>query len=666
MRCVGLFDRSPPPPSRTMTAIYNENRVSPVIPSAIHPLEPLTEQEILDAIAILKAELNLSDRVRFMTVTLQEPPKAVILSYKPNSIVDREAFVVLLDNDTGNCHEAIVSLTQQSVKNWQHIPNVQPPIALDEFFDCEAAVKANPDFQEAARKRGITDMNLVMVDPWSAGCYDDDPESDKGRRLSRALCWVRDSPTDNGYAHPIEGVLAIVDLNSMEVVRIEDHGVVPLPPEAGNYAREFVQHRFRKDVKPIEITQPQGASFEVEGHQIRWQKWQMRIGYTPREGLVLYTVSYEDDGKMRPIIYRASLAEMTVPYGDPQIQAYRKNAFDVGEYGVGTLANSLTLGCDCLGEIRYFDAVMSTSRGNIFKIENAICMHEEDFGILWKHTDWRTDQVEVRRSRRLVLSFIATVGNYEYGFFWYFYQDGSIQYEVKLTGMMNTSAVPPGSCPQYGTLVAPQLYAQNHQHIFNVRMDMSIDGMNNSVYEVDTEAVPIGEANPYGNAFCAKSTLLSTEQEAQRLFDPYKARYWKIVNPDRQNRMGYPVAYKLVHGENGLPFAHPESSVMKRAGFATKHVWVTPYEADERFPAGEYPNQNPGGDGLPKWTAADRSVENTDIVLWYTFAHTHVPRAEDWPVMPTSYIGFMLKPVNFFNENPSNDVPPAPVKHHCH
>jgi primary-amine oxidase len=186
------------------------------------------------------------------------------------------------------------------------------------------------------------------------------------------------------------------------------------------------------------------------------------------------------------------------------------------------------------------------------------------------------------------------------------------------------------------------------------------------VYEVDTEAVPIGEANPYGNAFCAKSTLLSTEQEAQRLFDPYKARYWKIVNPDRQNRMGYPVAYKLVHGENGLPFAHPESSVMKRAGFATKHVWVTPYETDERFPAGEYPNQNPGGDGLPKWTAADRSIENTDIVLWYTFAHTHVPRAEDWPVMPTAYIGFMLKPVNFFNENPANDVPPAPVKHHCH
>lgn len=652
-----------------MTAIYNEVQFASTLPAAAHPLEPLTAEEILAAIAIVKAERSLSERVRFITVTLQEPLKSVVLSFQPGDLAEREAFMILLDNQNGHCYEAIVSLTHGTLRDWKHIPNAQPPIALDEFFDCEAAVKASPDFQAAAARRGITDMSLVMVDPWSAGCYGDEPATDRGRRLSRALCWVKEGPTDNGYAHPIEGVIAIVDLNSMEVVRIEDHGLVPVPPESGNYAREFVESRFRQDVKPIEITQPQGASFSVNGHEICWQKWRMRIGFTPREGLVLYTVGYEDKGELRPILYRASLVEMTVPYGDPQIQSYRKNAFDVGEYGVGMLANSLTLGCDCLGEIRYFDAVMSTSRGDVFEIKNAICMHEEDFGILWKHTDWRTDQVEVRRSRRLVLSFIATVGNYEYGFFWYFYQDGSIQYEVKLTGMMNTSAVPPEVHPKYGTLIAPQLYAQNHQHIFNVRLDMSVDGINNSVYEVDTEAVPLGDENPYGNAFYAKSTLLASEQAAQRLTDPYKARYWKIVNPVRQNKMGYPVGYKLVQGENGLPFSHPEASVSQRAGYTTKHLWVTPYQPDERFPAGDYPNQHPGGDGLPRWTAADRSVENTDLVVWYTFAHTHVPRAEDWPVMPVAYIGFMLKPVNFFDENPANDLPPAPARqaaHKCH
>lgn len=648
-----------------MTAISHPP-TSTASASTVHPLEPLTAAEILAALEILKANQPLSNRVRFISITLHEPPKALVLSYEPGMPFEREAFIIVLDNTTGNTYEAIVSLTRQSVTAWKHIPGVQPPIALDEFFDCEAAVKVNPEFQAAVRKRGIEDMDLVCVDPWSAGVYADDPESDKGRRLLRALCWVRSNPTDNLYAHPIDGLTIIFDLNSLEVVRVEDHKVIPIPQEMTNYTPEYVTD-LRKDVKPLEITQPEGASFEVrDGHEIRWQKWRMRIGFTPREGLVLYTVGYEDQGRVRPILYRASLVEMTVPYGDTNITQCRKNAFDVGEYGVGTLANSLKLGCDCLGEIRYFDAVMANTRGEVVEIKNAICMHEEDYGILWKHTDWRTDQVEVRRSRRLVLSFIATVGNYEYGFFWYFYQDGTIQYEVKLTGMMTTGAVMPGEPPAYGTELTPQLYAPNHQHVFCVRMDMSIDGVHNSVYEVDTEAVPMGDNNPYGNAFYAKSTLLSTEQEAKRLIDPFKARYWKIVNPAVHNRMGYPVGYKLVHGENGLPFAHPESSVMQRGGYMSKHLWVTPYDPEEQFPAGNYPNQHPGGDGLPKWTEANESIDNTDLVVWYTFNHNHIPRCEDWPVMPVSYIGFMLKPVNFFDLNPSNDVPPSPPKHKCH
>ncbi|MEO1636770.1 MAG: primary-amine oxidase, partial [Cyanobacteria bacterium J06631_9] len=411
-----------------------------------------------------------------------------------------------------------------------------------------------------------------------------------------------------------------------------------------------------------EIVQPEGPSFEVNDHNISWQKWNIRVGFTPREGLVLYDVSYTDQGEKRPIFYRASLAEMTVPYGDPLPHHYRKNAFDVGEYGIGSLANSLTLGCDCLGVIHYFDGFITDSRGDVAKIENAICLHEEDFGILWKHVDWRTEQTEVRRSRRLVISFIATVGNYEYGFYWYFYQDGTIQYEVKLTGVVSTAAVMPGEVPKFGTLVAPQLNAPIHQHIFNVRMDMCVDGNNNSVYEVDI--VPAEEEdNPYGNAFYAKSTLLPTEKAARRLIDPMKGRYWKVVNPSKTNAMGYPTSYKLMPGENTLPMARPDASVSKRAGYMSQHLWVTPYSVDENYPAGDYPNQHPGGGGLPFWTQSDRTVEDTDIVVWYTFAHSHSPRAEDWPVMPVATIGFMLKPLNFFNENPANDVPPSPKNH---
>ena len=632
--------------------------------AVLHPLEPLTLEEIQEAVSIVRAEQKLGPSVRFASVMLHEPAKAFVLSYQAGAPFPRQAEICIMDRATKKVYEAIVSLTEGKVLSWKHIPGVQPPILLDEFLETEEIVKKDPQFQAALLKRGVTDPDLVMVDPWSPGYYG--PADDAGNRIIQALSWVRSEPGDNGYAHPLEGLLAFVDLNEMKVIRIEDHEVVPLPPEGGNYTAEAVG-KMREDLKPIEITQPEGPSFTVNGHEIKWQKWSFRLGFTPREGLVFYTVGYEDQGRVRPILYRASLAEMVVPYGDPRSSRYRMNAFDVGEYGIGTMANALELGCDCLGHIHYFDAHMTDSIGNAITIPNAICMHEEDHGILWKHTDWRSGHVEVRRSRRLVVSFIATVANYEYAYYWYFYQDGTIQFEVKMTGIMNTGAVMPGETPKYGQLIAPGLNAPIHQHFFNFRLDMMVDGLQNSVYEVHTEADPAGPDNQYHNAFFSKSTLLNKESEAQMQVDPLNARQWKIVNPAVKNWIGEPVAYKLIPADNVRPFAYLEASYLKRAVFATKHLWVTRYDEAERYPAGEYPNQHAGGDGLPAWTQADRDIVDTDVVLWYTLGAHHVPRLEDWPVMPAAHFSFMLKPAGFFDRNPTLDVPPSEPKnsHHC-
>ena len=294
----------------------------------------------------------------------------------------------------------------------------------------------------------------------------------------------------------------------------------------------------------------------------------MRVDWTHREGLVLNTVSYTDGDDVRPVLYRASLAEMTVPYGDPSVTQARKNAFDVGEYGLGMLANSLVLGCDCLGEIHYLDGHFVEGTGEVITIPQAICIHEEDAGIAWKHTDFRSDEVEVRRMRRLVVSFIATVGNYEYGLYWYFYQDGRIELDIKLTGMLSTAAFDPaarnghvagdGSGPlalKYGADLGDGLYGPNHQHFFCIRMDTQIDGVDNSVVEVDTTAAP-PEENPFGNAFHGVPSVLSTEQEAQRLIDPLAGRYWKIVSSDRTNRVGGKTGYKLIPGGERAAVCH--------------------------------------------------------------------------------------------------------------
>ena len=626
---------------------------------ASHPLDPLTAEEIAEASAILKSQRDLGPRRRFETIVLREPDKDVAMAHKAGDPVRREAFLVVLDNDARATYEAVVSLDDRRVISWEHIPNVQPRVMFDEFVECEATVRADARFQAAIKKRGITDPSLVMVDPWSAGNYG--YEDEEGRRLVLCRNFVRSSPTDNGYARPIEGVTAVVDLNNMEVVRVDDYGVIPLPPEPGNYGAEFVD-QFRDDLKPLEITQPEGPSFQVDGWQVTWQKWHLRVGFTPREGLVIHTVGYEDQGRVRPILHRAALSDMVVPYGEPGKDHYRKNAFDAGEYGIGSLANSLTLGCDCLGEIYYFDAALNTGSGEAFTIPSAVCMHEEDYGILWKHTDWRIGQTEVRRSRRLVISSVATVGNYEYGFFWYFYQDGTIQMEIKLTGIINTAGIAEGETPKYGTIVAPQLNAHIHQHFFNFRMDMNVDGEKNSVFEVNTVAAPPGPDNPHGNAFYAEKTLLGTEHEAQRVIDPMSGRYWVVSNTSAKNALGQPVSYKLMPGENILPFAHPDASIIKRAGFMTKHLWVTPYHRDEISATGTYPNQHPGGAGLPEYTKHNRNVADTDVVLWYTLGYHHVPRPEDWPISPVAYCGFSLKPVGFFDTNPVLDVPPSD---HC-
>lgn len=648
-----------------MVQTYDSSRLEEMMPEIAHPLEPLTPEEIIAAVKIARTEKNLGPAVRFASVTLFEPSKSVVLNYKPGDPFAREAELLLIDDEKRSVYEAVVSLSEQKVTRWKEIPGVQPPILMDEFFECEQLVKADPAYQEALRKRGITDFDLVMVDPWSPGYYG--PGDDPSVRTIQALSWIRKFENDNGYAYPLEGLLVFVDMNARKIIRIEDHEQVPLPPEPGLYTADSV--KMREGLKPLEIVQPEGPSFTVSGHEVKWQKWSFRLGFTAREGLILYTIGYEDQGRVRPVMYRASLSEMVVPYGDPRASRYRMNAFDVGEYGIGTMANSLELGCDCLGHIKYFDAQLVNSRGELWTMKNAICMHEEDAGILWKHVDWRSGHAEVRRSRRLVVSFIATVANYEYAYYWSFYQDGTIQFEVKMTGMINTGAMQPGEKPKYGQLVAPQLNGPIHQHFFSLRMDMSVDGLENSVYEVHTEAEPRGPENPYSNAFFSKATLLKKESEAQQIVDPLSARHWRISNPSVLNKVGEPVAYKLMPGENVLPFAYPEASFLQRAVFATKHLWVTKYDPTERYAAGDYPNQHPGGDGLPKWTAADRDIENTDVVLWYTLGAHHLPRPEDWPVMPVANFGFMLKPVGFFDANPGLDIPPSPAKNghgdHC-
>ncbi len=631
----------------------------------MHPLDPLTTAEFTRTVELLRAADVVGDTFRFASITLLEPPKVEMLAWRTGDDVPRRSLSVFWDRRDNQTQEAAVDLAAGKVETLTHIPGVTPNFTVDEWHDCEDAMKSEPRVIAALAQRGITDLSLVVIDVWTYGRALMPPQW-ADRRLGWADLWLRAGPHGNPYAHPISGLKLIVDMNTMQLLELDVIGdPAPPAPVMGEYEPDLVPGQvLRADVAPLRITQPEGVSFQLDGNELRWQNWSLRVGFNYREGLVLHQVGYDDHGVHRDIAYRISLAEMIVPYRDSGFDHYRRTAYDIGEWGLGYMTTSLQLGCDCLGEIRYLDATLAHSSGEPYTINQAICIHEEDNAVLWKHVD-NNGRSEVRRMRRLVISAHATVANYEYLIYWRLYTDGNIECEIRATGIMVTTPLSPGQAtPATGTLVDHRTYAPFHQHFLVARLDLDVDGPTNSVLEVDSFAPQISPENPYGLALQTRSTVISSEAESGRDFDFGAQRTWKVSNPRRVNAMGAPVAYKLVPGAALPALMAPGTPQYLRAPVIGHTLWVTRHHDDEKWPCGDYPTQSEVDDGITRWISDDESLEDTDVVLWYVFGIHHITRPEDWPVMPADTVSFWLKPFGFFDRNPALDLPPAPD--HCH
>ena len=630
----------------------------------LHPLRTVSAEEFVAGRQVLAEAGLLGPNTRFAYFGLDEPSKEEVLACTVCAPPDRTLRAFLIDVRSGESRDVVVSLTQSQVvsqRTLDPLKDGQVPILDQDLEQVEEIVHADPGWRAAMERRGLADVSKIRACPLTAGSYG--IAGEQGRRMVRSLSFVQHDEKDFVWAHPIDGVVAYVDLIERRVIKLVDELDFAVPAESGNYDDPAVSGPPRTTLKPIEITQPEGPSFVLKENVLEWQNWSLRVGFDAREGLTLHQVSFDDGDRRRPVIYRASIPEMVVPYGDPGPARFWQNYFDIGEYLLGKLANSLELGCDCLGEITYLDATVTDDHGEPRVIRNAICIHEEDFGILWKHTDLFNGSAQSRRQRRLVVSFFTAVGNYDYGFYWYFYLDGTIECEVKLTGILFTSAYPGKGYP-HATEIAPGLGAPAHQHLFCARLDMMVDGLSNGVDEIDVQGMPMGPGNPYGNALVQQVTRLSTESEAARRAAPEKARTWRVVSTEATNRLGQPTGFTLYPEASPTLLADPGSSLHARAAFATNHLWVTRYDPAHRYAAGDFVNQHPGGDGIPSFIAGDRDIDGADIVLWHTFGPAHFPRPEEWPVMPVSRCGFSLKPTGFFDRNPTLDVPP-PRGAHC-
>ncbi len=629
-----------------------------------YPLDPLSADEFTAAAAILRREHGVGDGWRIASVELIEPSKAELAEFdNGGSTPPRRAVAICLNRAKNATYKSVVSLTDDKVESFDHVPGVQANFTVDEFTECDAVLRNHPDVIAALAKRGITNMDNVFMDTWTYGDAVA-PQEFRDRRIGWSDTWYKESEGANPYAHPVSGLHCVIDLNTMELLRIEDDGSSEKPAVMGEYAPRHIPERIRaastrEPLKPLNITQPEGPSFTLDGNLLTWQNWSLRVGFNHREGMTLHTVRYCDGDTERSVAHRMSFAEMVVPYRDPSVDHYRRTAFDIGEWGLGFMTTSLELGCDCLGEIRYLDAVLHNSKGEPYTIKNAVCIHEEDNAVLWKHVD-HDSGAQVRRMRRLTVSSHVTVANYEYLVYWRFYQDGNIECEVRATGIMVTTPLAPGQPHPNGTLVDERTYAPYHQHFLIARLDLDIDGSDNTVYMTESYAEPMGPDNPLGLSLVTRNQPLRTEEEGKQDTNFATQRAWKVVNTNVTNGLGTHPSYKLVPTGAFPAMFDPASPVFQRATVIGHTLWVTPNSPEERWPAGEFVNQSAADTGIAEWTKANRSIENTDVVLWYVFGIHHITRPEDWPIMPVDIVSFWLKPYGFFDRNPSLDVPPTP------
>ena len=610
----------------------------------VHPLTPLSADEIRAATRIFRDSGRLSPGARFSELKLAEPPKDAVLH---GAAVPRQARAAVYDYQANRTFEGVADLGARQVVSWREVPGAQPAITGEDSNRADQAMRADPRFRKALSERGIRDIDNVYTVSWSAG-YFGLPGTEEDR-IVRALLYYGGAG-ENFYAHPIEGISAHIDVTKKRVLDFTDIDR-DAPVSRENFELTVEANGSRPPLAPLVITQPAGPAFRIENGEVRWDRWRFRYALDPREGLVLYTVGIEDGGRVRSILYRASLSEMVVPYGDPTAAWFFRNSFDAGELGLGANASPLRPGVDCPQNCTVMDAVVAGENGAPETLRRAVAIYERDGGVAWKHGE------NARRARELVIGYLSQVGNYEYGFDWIFHQDGTLESRVTLTGIMAVKGVAPGAHDPYAHTVAKNIVAPHHQHFFTFRLDFDIDGTANRIVEVNSQAVPPGPQNPWGNAFAMRETTLENERDARRNLNLQTSRRWLVVNPAVKNALGQPTAYALVPGDNSVPFAQPDAWIRKRAGFLNYHFWATPYRAEERYAGGDYPNQSRGGDGLSKWTAANRTIDNQDLVVWYTTGITHNPRPEDWPVMPVQTVSFQLMPWGFFARNPVMDLP---------
>ncbi|XP_075505771.1 amine oxidase [copper-containing] gamma 2-like [Primulina tabacum] len=635
-----------------------------------HPLDPITIQEMNNVQKVIQAFFENS-AYAVHSLVLEEPDKEVVLKWRKGeelpprkaSVIARAAgksYILTVDIESGE----VVEQDTSRISGY-------PLVTLEDMEATIRAPLASAHFNRTIVERGVNPNDVACL-PFSPGWFG---KAEDGRRLVKLECFtIKD--TINFYMRPIEGVVVITDLDTKEIVEIVDKGKhIPIPKGTGS------DYRFSADnsatiklPNPISMEQPNGPNFVIEGnHLVKWANWEFHLKADPRSGVMISGAKIRDpdSGVVRNVMYKGFISELFVPYMDPEEAWYFKTYMDAGEYGFGLQSLALDPLNDCPRNAKYMDAVFAAADGKPYVRPNMICIFERYAGdAAWRHSESAAvigqELREARPKVSLVARFVATLANYDYIVDWEFHADGLIHAKVSLTGMVivkgtsyaNTNQVN-DSEDMYGTLLSDNIIGVVHDHFINFYLDMDIDGTDNSFVNVHLQREYTKNNLPRRSYMKINKTVAKTEKDAQIKLKMYDPSEFHVVNPNKQTKVGNSVGYKLVpSGGTAASLLDPEDTPQKRSSFTNNQIWVTRYNKSEQWSGGLFAYQSHGDDTLQVWSDRDRSIENTDIVMWYTLGFHHVPCQEDFPIMPTVSSGFDLKPVNFFERNPVLKIAP--------
>jgi primary-amine oxidase len=581
-----------------------------------------------------------------------------VLAWQRGQPFDRQARLQAMTGD--HVYEVLVDLAGRRLVSVTERPGAEPPVTFSEIESLDY-VLSNEAFKAGLQKRGITDPEKVFCAPFSAGYFGD--PSQEGKRLVKVGCFDTRRSTTNLFGWPIERLYALVDLRKRQVLSVTDDGVVPIADVDLNYT-EAASGPLREARRPTLMTQPSGSNVRIDGHEVTWGRWRFHVHLDPRVGTVISLARWQDGATPRSVLYQGYLSEMFVPYMDADYGWQSRTYFDTGEYGAGILASPLRAGVDCPATATFLPAVFGNDKGEPFTVPDVLCVFERSAGEpIWRHFEIINQTYEGRAQIDLVVRMATAIGNYDYLFDWVFTDGAEIEARVAATGIDALKGVATrhmreataAADTRYGALVAPNLVAVNHDHYFNFRLDLDIDGtantFNHDVYR--PVALPAGSARR--SIYVVERQLAATEKNAQLTTGHGPSRL-RVVNEDRINGVGNPVSYEVLAANHARLIIDPQDWPARRARFLQHDVWVTPYAPDERYAGGDDMLGSKGTDGLPAWTAQDRDIRKRDIVMWVNLGMHHLTRAEDLPVMPTIWHSFKLRPHNFFDRNPSIDL----------